>query len=316
MILNLNSDTEKGLAGILNLTIPGVNGDSLLITLDMKGIAASTGSACAMSLEEPSHVLKAIGRSHTGKDTLEAYKLARTYDLLTSQKDKDLEKHKSALKYIDAHLLNTPTIAVMQVKKEIESMMQLSQTNFAHGINRILHADDRNDETMKEIEETIDFMNNQISEFLIQLTHKVSMEDEKIVGSYFHVINDIERIGDHAYNFYELSLKMVENELAFSADAVNELGEMYNVVMKMFDLSFEIFNDGDKTKLEQLHELEDITDKMKTTLNNKHFERITKNQCKNELSPFYSSLVSELERVADHLVNVGYSIVNPTGDTE
>lgn len=62
----LNSDTEKGLAGILNLTIPGVNGDSLLITLDMKGIAASTGSACAMSLEEPSHVLKAIGRGEEG----------------------------------------------------------------------------------------------------------------------------------------------------------------------------------------------------------------------------------------------------------
>lgn len=62
----LNSDLDKGLPGILNLTMPGVNGDSLLITLDMKGIAASTGSACAMSLEEPSHVLQAIGRGEEG----------------------------------------------------------------------------------------------------------------------------------------------------------------------------------------------------------------------------------------------------------
>ena len=62
------------------------------------------------------------------------------------------------------------------------------------------------------------------------------------------------------------------------------------------------------------YDLEDKTDELKNKLSSAHYERIQKNLCKMENSPFYTTLVSELERVADHLVNVGYYIVNPTGD--
>jgi len=63
-----------------------------------------------------------------------------------------------------------------------------------------------------------------------------------------------------------------------------------------------------------LHDLEDQTDNLKNTLSTAHYERIQNKTCHVENSPFYTTLVSELERVADHLVNIGYSIVNPTGD--
>ena len=62
--------------------------------------------------------------------------------------------------------------------------------------------------------------------------------------------------------------------------------------------------------------LEDETDKLKLKLSNKHYERLSTQTCNIELSPFYSTFVSELERVADHLVNVGYAMVNPTGDDD
>ncbi len=231
-------------------------------------------------------------------------------------KDKKSEKKESIIKFIDDRFLNTPDVALMQCKKEIYHMLELSYINYVNGYGIILGIDKTKDKELVDIEDQIDYINKKVSDFLIALSNKVSLADEKIVGSYFHVINDIERIGDHAYNFYESSLKMNENDLEFSDTAREEMMQMDTVIHKMFDLTLHIFKEKDFAKLGELHELEDETDKLKSTLSAKHFERITKNQCKNELTPFYSTLVSELERVADHLVNIAYSIQNPIGDAE
>ena len=229
-------------------------------------------------------------------------------------KDKDEEKMKKSLKYIDKHLLDTPTVAMMQVKKEIINMMELAHANVRLGFKRIIDQDSVNDKVIIETEDKIDYINNKLTDFMIDLTHTVSIGEEKILGSYFHVVNDVERIGDHAYNFYESSLKMVDNDLAFSETAKKEFQEMFDVIEKMFELSFMIFDNGTRVNLRKLHDLEDKTDELKNKLSSAHYERIQKHTCKMENSPFYTSLVSQLERVADHLVNVGYSIVNPTGD--
>ena len=229
-------------------------------------------------------------------------------------KDKEQEKMRQALKYIDNHLLNTPTIAMMQVKREIINMMSLSHENLKRGFNRILTQDPSEDKELIETEDKIDYINNQITSFLIDLTHTASESDERKIGSYFHVVNDIERIGDHAYNFYESSQKMADNDLAFSDTARKEFQEMFNIIDMMFDLSYVIFHDQSQTNLKKLHDLETQTDALKNKLSTAHYERIQKNTCKMENSPFYTTLVSELERIADHLVNIGYSIVNPTGE--
>ena len=229
-------------------------------------------------------------------------------------KDKDEEKMKKALKYIDKHLLNTPSVAMMQVKKEIINMMELAHANIKRGFNRIINQDSSEDKVIIETEDKIDYINNKLTDFMIELTHTVSISEEKVLGSYFHVVNDVERIGDHAYNFYESSLKMVDKDLKFSDTAKKEFEEMFSVIEKMFELAFMIFDNNTRVNLKKLHDLEDKTDEMKNELSSAHYERIQKNMCKMENSPFYTTLVSELERVADHLVNVGYSIVNPTGD--
>lgn len=60
---SINGNSDDSYPGITSITIDNVEGQSLLISLDMKGVLASTGSACAIGLDEPSHVLKAIGLS-------------------------------------------------------------------------------------------------------------------------------------------------------------------------------------------------------------------------------------------------------------
>ena len=140
------------------------------------------------------------------------------------------------------------------------------------------------------------------------------MEDETSIGAYYHVINDIERIGDHGYNFFEMSKKMINNDLKFSETAIKEFDKFIEVLQEMFTLADKIFMEGNKSDLIKLADLENQTDLLKDELSNAHFERIKNKTCNNELSPYHSSLLSELERVADHLTNIGYSIVNPTGD--
>ena len=106
-------------------------------------------------------------------------------------KDKEEEEMKKAIKYIDRHLLDTPSIAMMQVKREIINMMHLAHDNLKLGFNRIITQDNSHDKELIETEDKIDYINNVITDFLIDLTHMVLIKDEKTVGSFFHVVNDI-----------------------------------------------------------------------------------------------------------------------------
>ncbi len=224
---------------------------------------------------------------------------------------KDTENRQ--LKFVDNLLLKTPSVAVMQVKKEVEYMAEQAQENLKksfeslHGVAEDYYKD------IEEREQIINFTNKAVTRFLIQLSPLVDTADERHVGTYFHVLNDLERIGDHAENFAEIALEMQEKGLKFSDTASEELKEMENAVLRMFEIAAEAFDDRNSTRLHELTALENEVDEMKRELTSRHYTRLAEGNCKIEHSPYFSSMVVGLERVADHLVNVGYSILNPTG---
>ena len=226
-------------------------------------------------------------------------------------KDKE-PKEELSLQYVDERLLTTPTIALMQVKKEMDSMFALVEENT---LNAFAVMDETSGENgvITTNEKRINFINSALTKYLIKLSAVVEQSDEKKIGAYFHVLNDLERIGDHAENFYEIALEMKAKALVFSDEAQGELLKMRESVMQMFALAKEAFEDLKKDRLSQLTELENTVDDMKKTLTANHFARLAEGRCHVEHSPYYSSVVAGLERVADHLVNVGYSIVSPTG---
>ena len=231
-------------------------------------------------------------------------------------KDRTDEEKKKYLNFIDDRLLITPTIALGQAKNEIDHMLSLARENLKVGFEMLINQDFEKDEELNEREESIDYINNAITEYLIKLSHDATMKDEKKVGSYFHIINDIERIGDHACNFGDGAQHMSEEDVHFSDAAIEELKGMYAVVDQMFEVAEDVFFRHQLHRLGELHQLEDETDKLKTKLTAAHYERVTQEKCTAELGAFFTSAVSSLERVADHLVNVGYAYINPTGDDE
>ena len=141
----------------------------------------------------------------------------------------------------------------------------------------------------------------------------VEQSDEQIIGSYFHVLNDLERIGDHAENFYEIVTEMSSKGLNFSEKGRNDIKAMSDKVMQMLVIAKDAFDNLNKAELSMLDEFEEEIDAMKKELTTSHFSRLAEGDCSMEVSPYYSSTVAGLERVADHLINVGYSIVNPIG---
>lgn len=227
-------------------------------------------------------------------------------------KDKKATKELS-LKYVDDRLLAMPTVALMQVKKEIDYMMSVVRKNLTDSFTAIETGSFEHARDVAENEDLIDFTNGALTDFLIKLSPDLDERDEQTVGSYFHVLNDLERIGDHADNFNEIGVELKRKGLAFSERAVMEITEMKTLVLSMFEIAGDAFENSNKDDLKKLDVLEDKVDKMKDNLTTKHFARLAEGFCKVELSPYYSSTVLGLERVADHLVNVGYSIQSPIG---
>jgi len=228
-------------------------------------------------------------------------------------KDKKEEKEVLTLKFVDNRLLSTPHVALMQVKKEMDYMLSLVEENIGLSFVAMDSGSLEHSEKIRKNEEIIDFTNGALTKFLINLSSGVGQADERIIGSYFHVINDLERIGDHAENFHEIGIEMFDKKISFSENATGEIAAMRNSVIQMFEISKDAFENLNKEKLPELTELEEGVDEKKKELIASHFARLAEGNCNVDVSPYYSSVVLGLERVADHLVNIGYSIKNPTG---
>ncbi len=231
-------------------------------------------------------------------------------------RDKSDAKFVGTIKFIDDKLVKSPDIALMQAQKEIVNMFDLSYVNYKAGLGQII---EYNPELSKEIiarEDQIDYLNRAITDFLIKVAPGAQVKGERKIGAYFHVINDIERIGDHGFNFNETALTMRNEDLSFSPAAIKEIEEMDKVILGMFDLAKKIFLDKEWDALESLREQEETVSRLKSDFYRHHYERVIKDECSQQMTPYISTLIVELERISDHLTNIGYSILNPTGDSD
>lgn len=228
-------------------------------------------------------------------------------------KDKKEEEH-LALRFVDDRLMSMPHVALIQVKKEIGYMMDLVEENIKLAFVAMDTGSAEQDEAIRRNEQIIDFTNSALTNFLIKLSANVEVSDENTIGAYFHVLGDLERIGDHAENFHEIGVEMAGKKLAFSEKAQGGIGTMRENVMDMFSITRNAFMNQDREQLHALDVLENNVDGMKKDMIARHFARLAEGNCSVDVSPYYSSVIVGLERVADHLVNVAYSIDNPLGD--
>lgn len=224
---------------------------------------------------------------------------------------KDSSEDDFKLKFVDNLMINTPPFAVAQVSKEVHRMAGLARQNFSIAAEDLLNKSCDHFDEVQHTEEVINFLNHNITPILVKINSlDLSYSDAKYIGRVFHVINDIERIGDHAQNLEEAAKSRVDEGIEISAEGERELREMYETTLKLIDGSIEAFTSQilDIEKAEQLSEYEASVDDMQTEFEQSHIERLNAHKCNTRAGMLFINTITDFERVADHATNIAWSV--------
>ncbi len=216
------------------------------------------------------------------------------------------------LLFIGSGKILSSTTAVLDGIREIVHMGKVAMQNLQASMDVLCAPDEEKIEEIYKREEYIDFMSRKITDYLVQANALVlPLADERLIGGLFHVVNDIERIGDHAENFADSAKSRIEHNVEFSEKAMRQLREMNDKAVKILEYSLEMFRNRNYEHMREILQLEDEIDAMEKKLQNAHVKRLTKNKCTPEAGMMFSDTVSGLERVGDHATNIAFAILEP-----
>lgn len=216
-------------------------------------------------------------------------------------------------KFIDKRILSTPAIAINQTKHEIILMSEIAYKNFKLSLNCVKNGKLEKQEKFANREKHLNFLNREISKFLVELSAKeISFKDELMLASFYHVVSDLERVGDYSENIMEYADELQKLKTTFSDVALAQLDEMTEAIHKVFENSIKAFEYQDMELLEVVYKYEDMVDEFKMQLDRDHIKRLNSNQCSASTGAVYLSLVSNLERISDHMQNIAKSISDYT----
>ena len=232
-----------------------------------------------------------------------------TYLIVPGEDQKVGYRESYQLKYIGDKVVFNPATAVVEVIKELERMASLAEENLNRAMNALITLDEEDIEEVYEVEKNINFLNHAITDYLVKINQTtLPIEDLNSLGALFHVVNDIERIGDHAENVADAARQRKEEGISISKEAQKELGDMLEMVNKIIRYAVEMFARSDESHMQEIVTLEDQVDEKERELQKKHVDRLTKGECSPEAGMIFSDIVSGLERVADHATNIAFAI--------
>lgn len=223
------------------------------------------------------------------------------------------------LAYIGKGNVFAPATAVVEAIQEIERMSEMAIANLKLSIEAFFDGDDNKIERVYATEKNIDFLSEEITDFLVRANqYDLPMADKQRIGGLFHVVNDLERIGDHAENIVDEAVSANEAGLSFTKKGSKEVIEMYGKVEEILKQSMEMFLTMDEKNLQNILELENEIDNMERELQNNHVRRMAKGKCSPQVGIIFNDMVTGLERVADHATNIAFSILedDPEKDEE
>ena len=218
----------------------------------------------------------------------------------------DVQKDKYELKYISLEGGVSPAVAVLEVTNEIKRMGEIASYNLERSMDALMSGDKEIIDEVLEREHEVDFLSRKITDFLVSINQMLPVSEVRNIAGYYHVVNDIERIGDHAENIAEFAQTKVNEGINFSEKGAEELRYMFDVTYKEVKLALEAFTERNEEHLKEILQLEDQVDDLEKELQKNHVRRMAKNECSPKAAIF-SDLVSNFERVSDHATNIAFA---------
>ena len=215
------------------------------------------------------------------------------------------------LKYIGNKVIFNPSTAVVDGLKELERMASLASDNLNRAMNALVTLDEEDIQEVRDMEENINFLNKSITGYLIKINQSpLPIDDLQGLGSLFHVANDIERIGDHAENIAEFAERRKKIGATFSDDAIKEMTELLNLVNELMGQAIKVIvGSGSEEDMERMSAMEDAIDAKEKEIQQRHVDRLTRQECSPEAGMIFSDVGTALERVGDHAFNIAVYII-------
>ncbi len=221
------------------------------------------------------------------------------------------EIEKVGAKYIDDRLLETPVIAEGQVIKETIRMANKAKENLELSMEAFKTNDDNLVAKVYENEKIINALEQDITTYLVKLS-KSELSDEQlgIVASTFHVVNDIERIGDHAENIADLTSEKIAKKLEYTEDGMKDLKSMYDYTLNALEIAIQSYESHDAKKAETINDIEQRIDSLEKEFRSAHIKRLNSGLCNAHAGAVFLDIISNLERIGDHSTNIAECVMN------
>lgn len=227
-------------------------------------------------------------------------------------KDKE-EETKYA--FLDERLMKTPSVAVAECRENAISMVRLVQDTILEAIDLQKNYSGKKVKLIRENEEIIDRYEDNLGSFVVKLTRReLSEQDSMELSKILHVINDFERIGDHAVNLAMTAAEMHENKVEFGKKAQKEIEILQEALKEVISMSMTAYLTDDIELAKEVEPLEEVIDYLCDQLKDRHIKRLGQNQCSMELSLSYQEFLNNYERISDHCSNIAICLIQEQVD--
>ncbi|MCC2329185.1 sodium:phosphate symporter [Bacillus wiedmannii] len=208
----------------------------------------------------------------------------------------------------------SPAIALTEAQKEIIRMAEFSLDGLKEA-NQFLNTQDKKHADMAtQLEGAINNLDKKIIEYLVLLSEKpLSPTDSEKHSVLAGVVGDIERVGDHVENLVELVDFQISNRVSLSDEALAELNEMLELTISTLQDAINALTNFDTELAQTVIAKERKIDQMERVLRKRHVLRLNERSCSGDASIIYVDMVSNLERIGDHAVNIADGVLGEQG---